>query len=89
VPTSHPWLTAGWVPAAEKRNFSIAPPMCMKTKGKFRLASIAPTMLMKIHGLVKKYEAGHDVAETSGSYRYFGDRADKKYSEIALKNGNF
>jgi hypothetical protein len=55
-------------PSQEKRNFLIAPTICMKTKAKFRQGSIAPTMLMKINKLIVFQGRCHDVDERKYSY---------------------
>jgi hypothetical protein len=47
----------------EKRNFAIAPTICMKTKANFRPKTIAPTMFMKINRLLDNMGEGHDVIE--------------------------
>ena len=50
-------------PSQKKRNFLIAPTICMKTKEKFRQGSIAPTILMKINELLAFGGRCHDVDE--------------------------
>jgi hypothetical protein len=60
-----------------KRNFVIAPTICMKTKAKFRRRSIAPTILMKIHELIDFQAGGHDITETKAGYRVFEDLTTK------------
>ena len=52
----------------EKRYFWIAPTMYMKTKVKFRRKTIAPTILMKVNGLIENDLQPHDIIENKRSY---------------------